>query len=102
TGHAKAQLRHYYLRRLFEREFLHKVLKGVLDALASISEFLASMGRALGVLNRNTTEREPREPNGSLVERMGDNLRHYRGLILLIISGRDLTAREFDAAARRS
>ena len=102
TGHAKAQLRHYYLRRLFEREFFHKVLKGELDALASISELLASMGRALGVLKRNPTEREPREPNGSLVERMGDNLRQYRGLILLIISGRDLTAREFDAAARRS
>jgi len=102
AGHAQAQLRHYYLRRVLEREFFQKVLRGEFKALASARELLISVGRALGVLSRNRTERASREPERSLVERMGDNLLPYRGLVLLIISGRDLTAREFDAAARLS
>jgi hypothetical protein len=100
AGHAQAQLRHYYLGRVAQREFLHKVLRGEFKLLSSTRDLLANIGRALGTLK--STERTSSETHGSLVEQMGDNLRHYRGLILLIMSGRDLTAREFDAAARQS
>ena len=104
TGHARARLRHYYLGRLTQREFLQKVLRGGFKPLASAREFLANIRRALGSVKNNRAAHTSSETNGngSLVERMANNLQHYRGLILLIMSGRDLTAREFDDAARRS
>jgi exosortase A-associated hydrolase 1 len=102
VGHAQAQLRHYYLGRIAQREFLHKILRGEFRALASTRELFANLGRVLGALLSNRTKRTSAENDGSLVEQMGGNLRHYRGLILLILSGRDLTAKEFDAAARQS
>ena len=102
AGHARAQLRHYYLGRFVQKEFLHKVLRGEFKLLASARELIAGIGRAIGRLEHTGAEGTSSNSNENLVERMGDNLRHYRGRMLLIMSGRDLTAREFDAAARRS
>lgn len=102
AGHAQAQLRHYYLRRIAQKQFLRKVLQGQFNPLAAIRELIASIGRALGAVKGNRAERTSSETDGTLVEMMGDNLRRYRGLMLLIMSGHDLTAREFDAAARKS
>src|SRR5262249_5952972 len=102
AGHARAQLRHYYLPRLAQGEFFRKILCGGLNPLTSARDLFGDIGRALGALKGNVAERASSNFDGSLVDRMGNNLRHYHGLVLLIISGRDLTAKEFDAAVRRS
>ena len=102
AGHARIQLTHYYLGRAGQREFWQKVLRGEFKPLAATRELLVISGRALAALRRDRIGRTQSATGGRLVEQMGDNLRHYRGIILLILSGRDLTAKEFDAAARRS
>ena len=91
-GIAKARLRHYYAQRLLERGFWGKLLSGRLDvraAFASIRKFV--MDAAL-----------PRRAAGTLPERMEQGLRRFRGRVLLILSGKDLTADEFRGVVGRS
>ena len=98
-GIAKAYLKHYYLERLFELEFWEKLLGGKFNVLASIRS-LYELSRSSLRGRKNLTVSE--ESAGSscnltvpLPERMLNGLKHFRGKILIITSGNDLTAREF-------
>jgi exosortase A-associated hydrolase 1 len=91
-GIAQAHLRHYYGQRLLDRDFWRKVFAGGLDvraAFASLRKF---------VMDAAT----PRGDAGTLPERMEDGLRRFRGRVLLILSGKDLTADEFRGMVSRS
>jgi hypothetical protein len=44
----------------------------------------------------------PEADANPLVQRMGEGLQRFTGRILFILSGRDLTAKEFEDATRRS
>ena len=101
SGLARAQLKHYYIARLMQPDFLRKVLSGRFDAIAS--------GRALGAtFLRAFRAKRPAEqttadaPPNALADRLAVALADFKGRILLILSGRDLTAKEFDDAARAS
>ena len=93
---ARTYLRHYYLGRLFEAEFWRHVARGgfrPLEALSSIA----------GMIKRQFSAGRPAgEHELSLPERMALGLKRFKGPVLLIISGRDLTAREFEDSAARS
>jgi exosortase A-associated hydrolase 1 len=91
-GIAQAHLRHYYGHRLLDRSFWHKLVSGRLDvrtAFASLRKFLVDAAA-------------PREEAGTLPERMEEGLRRFRGRVLLILSGKDLTADEFRGVVSRS
>lgn len=94
-GLARVHLRHYYLRRLFQAGLWQKVARGEFNfreaAAALVKAAQDAMGRAR---SRGTAEEAPasEEP---LPERMEDALRKFRGRVLLILSGNDLTAQEF-------
>ena len=103
AGAARAYLKHYYLRRLADPAFLRKVVSGKFKAWQA----LRSLGRNLGQAAGRRSAQPPKDSGASgselpLVERMAEGLRRYGGAVLLIISGRDLTAKEFDDAARGS
>ena len=98
AGFARTQLKHYYLNRLMESALFRKVLRGEFKPLASIQELFGNIRLGL----RRSARMGATHRNGTLAENMAEDLRRYRGRILLIISGRDLTAREFDDSARRS
>ena len=91
-GIAQAHLRHYYGARLLEAGLWRKVLRGEFDvksSLASLRKFLAD---AAG----------PRKESVPLPDRMEDGLRRFAGRVLLILSGKDLTADEFRGVVNRS
>ena len=91
-GIAQARLRHYYGARLLEAGLWRKVLRGEFDvksSLASLRKFLAD---AAG----------PRKDSVPLPDRMEDGLRRFAGRVLLILSGKDLTADEFRGVVNRS
>jgi len=91
-GIAQAHLRHYYGQRLLDRSFWRKVFSGRLDvrsAFASIRRFVMDAAA-------------PRRDVGTLPERMEEGLRRFRGRVLLILSGKDLTAEEFRGLVSRS
>ncbi|MDR1662379.1 MAG: hydrolase 1, exosortase A system-associated [Azoarcus sp.] len=93
-GLARARVKHYYGRRLMQREFWSKLLAGQLDAVASLRGLLENLGKAW--------RKKQEAPNGapSYRERMAEGLKRFRGETLLILSGRDDTAREFVEHAR--
>jgi exosortase A-associated hydrolase 1 len=103
AGAARAYLKHYYLRRLVDPGFLRKVLSGKFKPWEALRSLGQNLGQAVG---QSTIEAVAAgAASGSalpLVERMAEGLRRYGGGVLLIISGRDLTAKEFEAAAHGS
>jgi exosortase A-associated hydrolase 1 len=93
-GLAQTRVRHYYGQRLTQREFWRKLLAGKLDAGASLRAFLENAGRAW---------RRPADGGAapSFRERMAEGWRRFEGGVLLILSGRDYTAKEFIEQASR-
>jgi uncharacterized protein len=69
-----------------QREFWLKVLRGGLKVSASLQSLAADIGRA-----RTGSQRS----DGRFQTAMAEGLRRFRGRTLLVLSGNDLTAREF-------
>jgi exosortase A-associated hydrolase 1 len=88
TGVARAYVKHYYLERLFQASFWRKVAAGEFDAVGSVRDLLRKLWLTV-------TGSAPAAGRGSFQERMLDGLRQFPGRVLLLISGRDLTAAEF-------
>ncbi len=104
-GEARAMLRHYYLGQLLSRQFWGKLLSGKVALWTSLRDFIATALKRL----RGGTAQPSESPGtaqgtagGSLPDRMAKGLQRFAGPVLLILSGRDLTAREFEDAAERS
>jgi exosortase A-associated hydrolase 1 len=91
-GRARTVLKHYYWRRAINPEFLRRLASGAFDWRRS----------ARGVVENLRTVFAGGGGGMSPVERIGENVQQFRGRVLLIISGRDLTAKEFDDAAAAS
>jgi len=89
-GLARATLRHYYRARLRDPGFWKQLLRGGLDWRRSLASFLALLRKARG----GPAPAAAAAP-ASLPERMRAGLSDFRGQVLLVISGADLTAREF-------
>lgn len=92
---ARAYLRHYYLQRLRQGDFWRGLATGRVAPLAAGRSLLHLLGRLRG-------KGVPTASAAALPDRMAEGLARFRGPVLLILSGRDLTAREFEDAARQS
>ncbi len=104
-GLARARIKHYYTARLFEREFWAKLATGKFDFLGSIRGLAANATSALKPKSRGPEDNSSQGDTASelpLPERMAAGLDAYPGPALFIISGNDLTAREFEDAAKSS
>ena len=95
-GVAKVYLKHYYLKRLFDLEFWHKLRGGNLSFVTSIQSLFSIAGDALAGGNQMkvASNRMPGDA-APLPERMFYGLSRFEGNILLILSGNDFTAQEF-------
>lgn len=90
---AQTHVKHYYWRRLRERAFWLKLLKGgvgakALRSLTSNLRLARSAGKA--------------SDSRSFQDRMAAGLRAFNGPALLVLSGDDYTAREFSGWVRSS
>ena len=92
AGEAKTFLKHYYRDRFFERGFWHKILKGQFDHVSSAKSIF---NRLLRIVK----QREPTSSLGgqhaSLPDRMLEAYKAFEGSSLIILSEKDLTAKEF-------
>lgn len=88
---AKAIVRHYYRQRLMQRDFWKKALSGSFNPAGALRSLLANLRKAG---QRDATDlAAASKPH--FIERMRLGLQAFRGPVLLLMSGRDLTAREF-------
>jgi exosortase A-associated hydrolase 1 len=101
AGLARAQLKHYYLARLMQPDFLRKVLSGKFNPIESGRALLGNIARVLSVRG-SSADAAPESGANPLAARLSRALQKFRGPVLLILSGRDLTAKEFIDAASAS
>jgi exosortase A-associated hydrolase 1 len=96
AGLARTHLKHYYTSRLADRAFWADLVRGRVGVLRAAKGLLATL-----VAARDRPERIDDEAGLGFQARMARGWKRFRGDILLICSGDDLTAREFiDHAAR--
>ncbi len=94
TTIATTYLKHYYGRRLLEKEFWTKLVRGGVD--------VAGAARSLGQNVAASAGKDKASDSGAtgFRERMADGLETFAGPILIVLSERDLTAKEFVEYAR--
>lgn len=107
---AKAYLKHYYFARLFDPELWAKILHGKLNYAEVAHSITNLLDHALpGRKNKQVAAQESTETRSGgscgvapLPEKMFEGLSRFNGRVLLIMSGNDLTAREFSDLVRSS
>jgi len=89
AGAARAVVRHYYLQRLLHRSFWAKVFTGEYRLFESLRSFVASL--------RSSTRTKAQTPGAApaYLHRMREGFSGFGKPVLLLLSDRDLTAREF-------
>ena len=89
-GEAQAFIKHYYLKRLLNRDFWRKVFRMRFDALTALGDFFNKLGDSRAKSTRSSGDNLP------LPERLRVSQIGFGRPTLLILSGQDLTAREYE------
>lgn len=90
-GLARSYVRNYYGQRLFQWSFWRKLLRGEMQVWKTLRGFLADVEKAREVPGV--------QEEAALPERMRRAFEVFQGPVLLILSGKDLTAGEFVACS---
>ena len=108
-GQAQTYLRHYYVRRLVDPAWWRRFARGEFDFKRSAASLAQNVRRAIGAeLGARPTDAGTNggAPTSNAVqplpERMADGLARFSGRVLLILSGNDLTAKEFQDVTNAS
>lgn len=96
TGAARTLVRHYYVNRLFEPAFWLELVRGKIPLGEALHSLVSVLRKSLAG-ETGASARHSRH----FLERMLDGMRAFRGPVLLQMSGRDLTAREFEDLCRQ-
>jgi exosortase A-associated hydrolase 1 len=91
---AKTYLRHYYVPRIFSAAFWRKLLQGEFDPRPAARGALRIIKSAI---TRNENHDGSQEGNSSsLSKQLHDSLTHLGAETLILLSGKDLVAQEFE------
>jgi exosortase A-associated hydrolase 1 len=101
-GHAKATLKHYYLDRLLQPALWRKIVSGRFNYRGALRSFAGLLGAAAKPAATRSGGGHAAAMDAPLPDRMLAGLANFKGKVLLILSGRDLTAREFSDLAKAS
>ncbi|MET0116125.1 MAG: hydrolase 1, exosortase A system-associated [Sedimenticola sp.] len=91
---AKAYIKHYYVKRIFNVNFWRKLFSGKFKALSSLKSLLSMLSKS----RENKSDESSQFDQMSLEKKMETGLSLFKGKVLLFLSGSDLTAAEFDDA----
>jgi len=97
-GEAQAFIKHYYWQRLVSGAFWRKVLSWQFDARGALTDFLSKLGQSRGSGGGQSDTRDTRP----LPVRLRESQIAFPGSTLLILSGRDLTAKEYEMRVAES
>jgi exosortase A-associated hydrolase 1 len=91
AGAATATIKHYYRARLFDRTFWQKLASGKFDAGAAV--------RSAVQLAKTALAPAPAAGTAALPDQVYLGLANFDGKLLVMLSGADLTAQEFQDAS---
>ncbi|WP_043816832.1 hydrolase 1, exosortase A system-associated, partial [Rubrivivax gelatinosus] len=89
AGQARTQVKHYYTRRLMQREFWLKIVTGRV-AFGAIGELWQNLRKA-----QRRPDAATAGSGGPFQDRMAAGWKNFAGRTLLVLSGDDYTAKEF-------
>lgn len=89
---AVARINHHYKRRLLSREFWFRLLSGKVAVGSALGGLLSALGKRLRGTSRGTGGAGAKK---GFIERMEAGWERMQGHSLVVLSGNDLTAREF-------
>jgi uncharacterized protein len=92
-GLARTHMRHHYAKNVASLDFWKRLATGRVHVLRAVREFVATWRKSRGANESG--------PTLSFQERMARGWIAFRGPILLVLSGDDLTAREFEEYVAR-
>lgn len=103
-GRAEVIMKHYYLSRLTSKEFWRKVFGGQFSPLESLRSFGETFRAYMGgrKLRRVTASDGADIASLPLPVKTAVGLRRFNGQVLILMSGNDYIAREFDEVIRSS
>lgn len=96
-GAARVMVRHYYLPRLLQRSLWRKIVTRQFEPTEALRGALALIRRAW-----QSGRGRSKAISQSFTQRMTQGVITFKGPVLLLLSGRDLTAREFQDFCARS
>lgn len=100
AGLAKAHLKHYYMKRIFEKSLWFKIMKLDFDYNESFNSLARHMKNIIFKQKYLLSARSIRKI--PFQKKMAMALRDFRGKTLFMISGNDLTAAEFKGVVESS
>jgi exosortase A-associated hydrolase 1 len=101
-GEQQARLKHYYLKRIADPSFWHKLFSGGVTLSASVMDLLDAIKAVLAGSrqNANCADGKPfQETPLSYIDRMLAGLSGFQGPVLIVLSGNDLVSQEFQHLA---
>ncbi|WP_199610394.1 hydrolase 1, exosortase A system-associated [Flocculibacter collagenilyticus] len=90
TAQGKTMVKHYYLQRLMSKAFWKKLMTGGVNIKGGISEASSHVSQSM---------KTEQAAQGSYQDRMLKGAKAFKGNTCLILSGNDLTAKEFEQNA---
>jgi exosortase A-associated hydrolase 1 len=95
STYARTIVKDYYRKQIFAASFWRRLWSGEIDIAKSLSSFAANLRASLA-----RTRNVPHDRLEQFPARMLAGLKSFKGRVLLILSGNDLTAAEFDNLLR--
>lgn len=89
---ARARVRHYYVERFFDPAFWRKLFTGGVGLSAAIREYLSQWRASRRAIEIRSAD---------FITECLDGLHRFPGALLVVLSGRDLVAKEFVATLAR-
>lgn len=106
AGVAKTYLKHYYLARIFAPDFWQKIREGKFNYATAVRSVSQLVGKVVATRKKTANpagaDHESTFNIAPLPDRMLDGLSRFKGKVLLILSGNDLTAQEFSDLLKSS
>lgn len=106
-GAAQARITHYYARKLLSGKFWKKLIRGELRVKDSATGFLQTISSMVGIQADGEREQPGKDARaevsqtGDLTTLLADAARAFNRPTLLVLSGNDLTAAEFEQGMAR-
>jgi exosortase A-associated hydrolase 1 len=94
TSLARTQIKHYYTRRLMQKEFWIKLVRGGV-ATQALAGLVRNFWAAIKDGNAPADSPTQADPSAPFQQRMAAGWANFRGPILLLLGNDDYTAREF-------
>ena len=97
TGASRARIKHYYLSRLLQRSFWMKLISGGVKLGSSIGDLAKSAQNVVSGADKTAgISANAMHGSSGYIRKMLEGMEHFKGEVMIILSGNDLVAQEFE------